>query len=146
MRSLIKKILSEETSNKFLKNEVREYLYDIFSKHDYDNTVFDGFIIIWGGEVYDTENILLEFKDVTLDMPNMVDGEYVQFPDEFRGDLWISEKLLYRINSYIPLEREEMIDIIVDTFKDEFSDLDPIINSVSFGDETPSEYTRIGGL
>jgi hypothetical protein len=144
MKELIRKVLLEETRNKkFLEDSVRNYVYDILTKHDYDDSVGDGYIIIWDREPYDLSEILIEFKDVNLDSPNMVDGKYVQYPDEYVGDLWISEKLIYRVENFIPLDREEIIKIIIECFEDEFGAEDFIINSVSFGDDSPSEYTNL---
>jgi hypothetical protein len=92
MKILIRKVLLQETNrDKVLKDEVTEYVNSLLTKHSYDDAVGDGYIIIWGGKIYDQDEILIEFTDVNLESPAMVDGEYVQYPDEFRGDLWISE-------------------------------------------------------
>ena len=49
---------------------------------------------------------------------DMIGGEYVQYPDEFRGDLWISEKVIDKVHNYIPLDKEEIVKIIIKCFPD----------------------------
>ena len=146
MKELIRKILLQETDrDKILKDGVTEYIDFILTKHEIDDIFLDGTIIIWDSEPYNMDEILIEFKDVTMDMPDMVDGKYVDFPDEFRGDLWISEKLINKVHNYIPLDKEEIVKIIIRRFEHEFRMEEIIINSVSVGIEPPTEYVRIGG-
>ena len=145
MKELIRKILLQETDrDKILKDEVTEYIDFILTKHEFDDIFLDGTIIIWDSEPYNVDEILIEFKDVTMDMPDMVDGKYVDFPDEFRGDLWISEKLIDKVYNYIPLDKEEIVKIIIRRFEHEFRMEEIIINSVSVGIEPPTEYVRFG--
>jgi hypothetical protein len=59
------------------------------------------------------------------------------------GDLWISEKLIDKVHNYIPLDKEEIVKIIIRRFEHEFRMEEIIINSVSFGDDSPSEYTNL---
>jgi hypothetical protein len=145
MKELIRKILLQETDRaKILKDGVTEYIDFILTKHEIDDTFLDGTIIIWDSKPYNMDEILIEFKDVTMDMPDMVDGKYVDFPDEFRGDLWISEKLIDKVHNYIPLDKEEIVKIIIRRFEHEFRMEEIIINSVSVGIEPPTEYVRFG--
>ena len=145
MKNLIRKILLQETDrDKILKDGVTEHIDFILTKHEIDDTFLDGTIIIWDSEPYNMDEILIEFKDVTMDMPDMVDGKYVDFPDEFRGDLWISEKLIDKVHNYIPLDKEEIVKIIIRRFEHEFRMEEIIINSVSVGIEPPTEYVRFG--
>ena len=145
MKNLIRKILLQETDrDKILKDAVTEYIDFILTKHDYDDSVGDGYIIIWDREPYDLSEILIEFKDVNLHAPDMVDGKYVQYPDEYVGDLWISEKLIDKVHNYIPLDKEEIVKIIIRRFEHEFRMEEIIINSVSVGIEPPTEYVSFG--
>ena len=147
---IVRRVIQEQDeklkpdNNKILKDEVTEYVYDMFSKHNYDDTVGDGYIIIWGGIPYDEDEILIEFTDVNLHSPNMVDGEYVQYPDEYRGDLWISEKVIDKAHNYIPLDKEEIVKIIIKCFEYEFRMEGIIINSILIGGENPNDHVRIG--
>ena len=147
---IVRRVIQEQDeklkpdNNKILKDEVTEYVYDMFSKHNYDDTVGDGHIIIWGGIPYDEDEILIEFTDVNLHSPNMVDGEYVQYPDEYRGDLWISEKVIDKVHNYIPLDKEEIVKIIIKCFEYEFRMEGIIINSIIIGGENPNDHVRIG--
>ncbi len=145
MKNLIRKILLQETNrDKVLKDEVTEYVNSLLTKHSYDDSVGDGYIIIWGTIPYNVDEILIEFKDVNLESPDMVDGKYVQYPDEYRGDLWISEYIIDRVHNYIPLDKEEIVKIIIKCFEREFFMEDIIINSVSIGEMSPTKYVRIG--
>ena len=145
MKNLIRKILLQETDrDKILKDEVTEYIDFILTKHEFDEIFLDGTIIIWDSEPYNVDEILIEFKDVNLHAPDMVDGKYVQYPDEYRGDLWISEYIIDRVHNYIPLDKEEIVKIIIKCFEREFFMEDIIINSVSIGEMSPTKYARIG--
>jgi len=146
MKNLIRKVLLQETNrDKVLTDEVTEYVDFILTKHEFDEIFLDGTIIIWDSKPFLVDEILIEFKDVNLESPDMVDGKYVDFPDEFRGDLWISEKLINKVHNYIPLDKEEIVKIIIRRFEHEFRMEEIIINSVSIGIEPPTEYVSFGG-
>jgi hypothetical protein len=146
MEKLIRKVLLQETNrDKLLKDEVTEYVNSLLTKHSYDDAVGDGYIIIWDAKLYDKDEILIEFTDVNLESPAMVDGEYVQYPDEFRGDLWISEYVIDKVHNYMPLDKEEIVKIIIKCFEREFFMEGIIINSVSIGGKNPTDWLSIGG-
>jgi hypothetical protein len=141
MEKLIRKVLLQETNrDKLLKDEVTEYVYSLLTKHNYEDAVGDGYIIIWEGILYDKDEILIEFTDVNLHSPNMIDGEYVQYPDEFRGDLWISERVIDKVHNYIPLDKEEIVKIIIECFEYEFRMEGIIINDILIGGENPTNW------
>ena len=143
---LVKRVIQEQDeklkpdNNKILKDEVTEYVYSLLTKHNYEDTVGDGYIIIWEGILYDKDEILIEFTDVNLHSPNMIDGEYVQYPDEFRGDLWISEYVIDKVHNYIPLDKEEIVKIIIKCFEREFFMEGIIINDILIGGENPTDW------
>ena len=143
---IVRRVIKEQDeklkpdNSKILKDEVTEYVYSLLTKYDYDDTVGDGYIIIWDGILYDKDEILIEFTDVHFESPDMIDGEYVQYPDEFRGDLWISEKVIDKVHNYIPLDKEEIVKIIIKCFKYDFRMEGIIINDILIGGENPTSW------
>ena len=143
---IVRRVIQEQDeklkpdNNKILKDEVEEYVYSLLTKYDYDDIVGDGYIIIWDGIVYDKDEILIEFTDVHFESPDMVGGKYVQYPDEYRGDLWISERVIDKVHNYIPLDKEEIVEIIIKCFEYEFRMEEIIINDILIGGENPTKW------
>jgi len=104
MRSLIKRILSEESKRMALYDYIAEYVNDTFDGGK--PTIMDSFIIVW-------------------DYTDYGDDEYVEQPhliefDWFDGRLWISKDYMNRLQNLIPLDKEIIHDIVKDCFEKKF--------------------------
>ena len=150
LNRIVKRVIQEKDeklkpdNSKILKDEVEEYVYSLLTKYDYDDTVGDGYIIIWDGIAYDKDEILIEFTDVNFeyvdDSDEDFDDEDEDFDDEYIGDLWISEKVIDKVHNYIPLDKEEIVKIIIKCFEHEFRMEGIIINDILIGGENPTSW------
>jgi hypothetical protein len=101
MRSLIKRILSEESKRMSLYDYIARYVNDTLDEKK--PSYFDPFINIW-----DNTNIG-DYEDDTL-------IEY----DKSDGRLWFSKNYMYRLQSLIPLDKEVIHKIVKDCFEKKF--------------------------
>ena len=101
MRNLIKRILSEESKRMSLYDYIARYVNDTLDENK--PSYLDSYIIIW-----DNTNIG-DYEDDTL-------IEY----DKSDGRLWFSKNYMYRLQSLIPLDKENIHDIVKDCFEKKF--------------------------
>ena len=104
MRSLIKRILSEESKRMALYDYIAEYVNDTFDGGK--PTYLESYIIIWDYTYYG--------DDADDEQPQLL--EY----DEFDGRLWISKNYMNRLQNLIPLDKEIIHDIVKDCFEKRF--------------------------